>query len=55
VNLALDSSLSSLREPLKVWVSKLSEIVGSSPASFEGVEDFATNPVISLLDEPEGG
>jgi hypothetical protein len=47
--------MSSLREPLKVWVSKLSEIVGSSPASFEGVEYIVPNPVISLLDEPEGG
>jgi hypothetical protein len=40
---------------LKVWVRKLSEIVGSSPASFEGVEYFAPAQVFSLLDEPEGG
>ena len=35
VNVALDSRLSARRESLKVWVSKVSEIIGSSPTSFE--------------------
>ena len=35
VNVALDSSLSARREFLHVWVSKVSEIIGSSPTSFE--------------------
>ena len=55
MNVALDSSTSSLREPLQVWVNKLSEIVGWGPGSVEGVEVFATAQVFSLLDEPEGG
>ncbi len=35
MNVALDSSLSKRRENLKVWLSEVSERIGSSPRSVE--------------------
>lgn len=39
VHLALDSHSSSRREFLKVWVSKVNEMIGSSPTSFESAAE----------------
>jgi hypothetical protein len=56
VHVALDSSLPNQREPLKVWTSKVSERIGSSPTHFDSgiVENLGTREVFILHDQPEG-